>query len=219
MRFATAPFMLKTADNLEGGVDEGALDGMLASLRRDRVQWAAAIAYPWFGNGLPGVSVSTELMDWGVGLFVKASPLVAIDLSRAGFVIDNPSPGRCPILRAQGNLYTDIRALPGDAFYPERTAQTRGALAHRFEAEVTREIPPRIEAGAVVRDFQGDAARVVLELQICPACAGVLDGVVQGLLGYAVECLLGFQGQLGLLAQRSVHRELVTGLERRRLLF
>jgi non-heme chloroperoxidase len=85
---ATAPFLLKTKDNPDGGVEEGALNEMLTALRRDRAQWAAAIANPWFGNGLPGVSVSTELMDWGVGLFMKGSPLAAIDMLRAGFVTD-----------------------------------------------------------------------------------------------------------------------------------
>ena len=85
---ATAPFLLKTEDNPDGGVDEAALNEMLSGLRQDRPQWAAAIADPWFGNGLPGVSVSRELTNWGVGLFMKASPLAAIDMLRSSFVTD-----------------------------------------------------------------------------------------------------------------------------------
>jgi pimeloyl-ACP methyl ester carboxylesterase len=83
----TAPFLLKTEDN-PGGLDELVLDDMIVGLRNDRAQWATAIANPWFGNGLPGVSVSPELLDWGVGLFLKASPKAAIDMLRTSFVAD-----------------------------------------------------------------------------------------------------------------------------------
>ena len=83
----TAPFLLKTEDN-PGGMDELVLDDMIAGLRNDRAQWATAIANPWFGNGLPGVSVSPELLDWAVWLFLKASPKTAIDMLRTSFVAD-----------------------------------------------------------------------------------------------------------------------------------
>ena len=46
----------------------------------DRAQWASAIADAWFGVDLPGVSVSPELVRWGVGLFLQASPMAAIDM-------------------------------------------------------------------------------------------------------------------------------------------
>ena len=83
----TAPFLLRTEDNPDG-VDESVLVEMVTALYNDRAQWAAAIANPWFGNGLPSVSVSPELVDWGVGLFLKASAKAAIDMLRASFVTD-----------------------------------------------------------------------------------------------------------------------------------
>src|SRR3712207_7113992 len=47
--------------------------------------WASAIADPWFGVDLPGVTVSPELVRWGVGLFLQASPKAAIDMLRTFF--------------------------------------------------------------------------------------------------------------------------------------
>ncbi len=64
------------------------MDEIVAALYNDRAQWAAAIADPWFGNGLPGVSVSLELVDWGVGLFLKASLKAAVDMQRESFAAD-----------------------------------------------------------------------------------------------------------------------------------
>ena len=81
------PFSPKTADNPDG-VDEGVLAGMVAALYNDRARWAADIAPSWFGDGLPGVSVSPELLDWGVGLFLDASLRAAVELQRASFVTD-----------------------------------------------------------------------------------------------------------------------------------
>jgi len=54
----------------------------------DRAQWASAIADAWFGVDLPGVSVSPELVRWGVGLFLQASPMAAIDMLRTFFTTD-----------------------------------------------------------------------------------------------------------------------------------
>ena len=83
----TAPLLLKTEDNPDG-IDESVLDKIVAALYNDRARWAAAIANPWFGNGLPGVYVSPELVDWGVGLFLKASLKAAVDMQRASFAAD-----------------------------------------------------------------------------------------------------------------------------------
>jgi non-heme chloroperoxidase len=83
----TMPFLLKTEDNPDG-VDKSDLDDMIAALYNDRAQWASAIADPWFGVDLPGVSVSPELVRWGVGLFLQASPKAAIDMLRTFFTTD-----------------------------------------------------------------------------------------------------------------------------------
>jgi non-heme chloroperoxidase len=83
----TAPFLLKTEGNPDG-VDRAVLDGMIAGLRDDRQRWAAALANPWFGVNLPGVSVSQEMLDWAVGLFLQASPRAAIETIRAVYTTD-----------------------------------------------------------------------------------------------------------------------------------
>lgn len=83
----TAPYLLKTGDNPED-VDGAVLDDMIAGLRSDRQRWAAALANPWFGAGLPDVSVSWEMLDWAVGLFLQASPRAAIETIRAVYTTD-----------------------------------------------------------------------------------------------------------------------------------
>ena len=83
----TTPFLLKTEDNPDG-VEKSGLDYMIAALYNDRAQWATEIADPWFGVDLPGVSVSPQLVRWGVGLFLQASPKAAIDLLRTFFTTD-----------------------------------------------------------------------------------------------------------------------------------
>lgn len=84
---STAPYLLKTGDNPEG-VDGAMLDGIISGLRDDRPKWAASLAAPWFGAGLPGVSVSQEMLDWAVGMFLRASPRAAIETIRAVYTTD-----------------------------------------------------------------------------------------------------------------------------------
>jgi pimeloyl-ACP methyl ester carboxylesterase len=81
------PFSAKTEDNPDGA-DESVLAGMVAALYDDRARWASDIAPSWFGDGLPGVSVSAELLDWGVRLFLEASLRAAVELQRASFATD-----------------------------------------------------------------------------------------------------------------------------------
>jgi non-heme chloroperoxidase len=83
----TMPFLLKTEDNPDG-VEKSYLDDMIAALYNDRAQWASAIADPWFGVDLSGVTVTPELVRWGVGLFLQASPKAAIDMLRTFFTTD-----------------------------------------------------------------------------------------------------------------------------------
>jgi non-heme chloroperoxidase len=83
----TAPFLLKTEGN-PAGVDRAVLDDMISGLRDDRQRWAAVLANPWFGVGQPGVSISPEMLDWAVGLFLQASPRAAIETIRAVYTTD-----------------------------------------------------------------------------------------------------------------------------------
>jgi non-heme chloroperoxidase len=77
----TTPFLLKTPDN-PNGVDKSVFDQTVAALSEDRPRFFAAGASPFFGVGLPNVSVSPEMMQWGVGLALQSSPRAAIAMTR-----------------------------------------------------------------------------------------------------------------------------------------
>lgn len=64
-------------------MDEAAFEATLAAIADDRPGFAASVADAWFGNGLPGVSVSPGLQNWLIGLFLQASPRAAADMFRA----------------------------------------------------------------------------------------------------------------------------------------
>lgn len=86
------PFILKTADNPDG-LDKSVFDGMIAALESDRPQFLAASAPSFFGAGLPTVSVSPEMMQWGVGLALQASPKATIEMVRAFLADFRPDMG------------------------------------------------------------------------------------------------------------------------------
>jgi non-heme chloroperoxidase len=79
---ATAPFPLKTADNPEG-LDAGVFEGLRATMGRDSARFIASGAPGFFGAGLPGVSVSPETMQWGVGLCFQTSLRAMLECNRA----------------------------------------------------------------------------------------------------------------------------------------
>jgi non-heme chloroperoxidase len=76
------PFLLQTADNPDG-VDASVFDFIVAELEKDRPRYLAQSVPMFFGVGLPGVSVSPEMMAWGVGLALRASPKATIEMVRA----------------------------------------------------------------------------------------------------------------------------------------
>src|SRR5215207_7679815 len=100
-------------------------------------------------------------------------------------------------LRTQWDMRADSGALSGRALDPKRPAQVCDALAHRLQAEVSRERTRRIEALTIVRNFQEDLVRVLLQPQLHTLSLGVLDRIVQGLLGDAIDRLLYLQRRVG----------------------
>src|SRR5919199_1146498 len=92
-------------------------------------------------------------------------------------------------LRTRWDPHADPGALFGRALDPKRTTQARDALAHRLQAEVPRERARRVEALAIVPNFQEDLAPVLLQPQLHAPGLGVLDRVVQSLLGDAIDRL------------------------------
>ena len=76
------------------------------------------------------------------------------------------SPGIAPLrrsvpLRTRRDLHADPGALSGRAFDPKRPAQARDALAHRLQAEVSGEGALRIEALAIVANFQEEVTCIL----------------------------------------------------------
>jgi pimeloyl-ACP methyl ester carboxylesterase len=78
----TTPFLLKTPDNPDG-VDKRVFDEMVAELQRDRPHFTAQSAPGFFGIGLPNMSISPEIVQWGIGLALQACPKATIDVIRA----------------------------------------------------------------------------------------------------------------------------------------
>ncbi len=79
---AVTPYLLKTADNPQGA-DKAVFDGIVAGLNKDRPHFLAGFGKTFFGAGLLNFSVSSEILDWSLGLALQASPKATIDCVRA----------------------------------------------------------------------------------------------------------------------------------------
>src|SRR5215216_2350167 len=132
----------------------------------------------------------------------------------------DPSPGeRTPLLSTRWDPHANSAALSGRALDPKPPAQVCNALAHRLQAEVSRERTRRFEALTIVVNLQEDLVLLLLQVQLHTLSLGVLDRVVQGLLGDAIERLLYLQRRLGFVAKAHVDRKLVACLHQCRLFF
>jgi pimeloyl-ACP methyl ester carboxylesterase len=74
----TTPYVLRAADN-PAGVPREYFDEMIAGLMEDRPRYLAQAAPGFFGGG----SVSDEIVQWGVGLALRASPIATVEMIRA----------------------------------------------------------------------------------------------------------------------------------------
>ena len=83
----TTPFIMRTADNSEG-LDVSVLDGVVARIQQDRARYVADIASGFFGAGLPGCSVSPEMLAWGIGLCLQSSAKASVEMLRTNFRTD-----------------------------------------------------------------------------------------------------------------------------------
>jgi EamA-like transporter family len=78
-------------------------------------------------------------------------------------------------LRTRWNLRADSAALSGRALDLKRPAQACDALAHRLQAEVSRERTRRIEAPSIVANLQEDLVRLLLlQVQLHTLSLGVV---------------------------------------------
>jgi non-heme chloroperoxidase len=83
----TTPFLLKTADN-PGGVDGSLFAEHRAQWRRDFGRWLVDNEGPYFGDGLPGCSVSAPLRDWTKDDMLATTLQAAIEFQRSGASTD-----------------------------------------------------------------------------------------------------------------------------------
>jgi non-heme chloroperoxidase len=83
----TTPFLLKTADN-PGGVDGSLFAEHRAHWRRDFGRWLLDNEGPYFGDGLPGGSVSAPLRDWTKADMLATTLQAAIEFQRSGASTD-----------------------------------------------------------------------------------------------------------------------------------
>ncbi len=74
----TTPFLLKTEDNTNG-IDKSVFDETIAALIKDRPKYINNLAASFFGVGLPDISVSPEMMQWGVNLCFQSSLNSAVE--------------------------------------------------------------------------------------------------------------------------------------------
>jgi pimeloyl-ACP methyl ester carboxylesterase len=84
---ATAPFPMKTADN-PAAIDRELMEADLAARTADRPRWFAENADGFFGIGLPGISVSPELVQHVIRQCLDCSPRAASAFFLAGFTTD-----------------------------------------------------------------------------------------------------------------------------------
>jgi non-heme chloroperoxidase len=83
----TLPYLRRDKTNPDG-VDPALFDQIVAALRADRPGYLAELAPAAIGIGLPGVEVSSALVDWALGLFMTSSPKASIDTVRTHTATD-----------------------------------------------------------------------------------------------------------------------------------
>jgi non-heme chloroperoxidase len=84
---ATAPFPLKTEDN-PIAIDRALMEADMAVRTADRPKWFADNADAFFGVGLPGISVSPELVTFLIRQCLECSARAAAAFFLTGFTTD-----------------------------------------------------------------------------------------------------------------------------------
>jgi non-heme chloroperoxidase len=79
---ATLPFPLKTATN-PAGVDASLFAAVTEQWRHDYGQWITDNTAAFFGDGLPGCSVSQPIRDWTIADLLSTSPIARFQCNRA----------------------------------------------------------------------------------------------------------------------------------------
>jgi non-heme chloroperoxidase len=129
------PFALKTADNPDG-MDKSVFDGLVAALREDRPHFLTVSAPAFFGGDARDCSVSPEIIEWAVGIFMQSSPKATIDMVPMMYETD---------FRPEMNVFT----MPTLIIHGEHDTNAPLDLTAR---KTVQEIP-----GSELRVYQGAA--------------------------------------------------------------
>jgi pimeloyl-ACP methyl ester carboxylesterase len=79
---SVTPYLQKGADNPDG-VDKSVFDQMVDGLHNDRPHFLAAFGKQFFGAGLLNFEVTSEILQWSLGMALQASPKATLDCVRA----------------------------------------------------------------------------------------------------------------------------------------
>ena len=129
----------------------------------------------------------------------------------------NPGPGVSRRSFADRYLNVNTRS-PRGALSPEQSAQMRGTLTHRTQAEVSGRHCRLIESNSVVVYFQANHAVLAEQPKTDQRCVCVRCNIVQRFLHDAVYRLFHFQGNLRLVAEICMHLDPVPGTKRGNML-
>jgi pimeloyl-ACP methyl ester carboxylesterase len=79
---AVTPYMLKTPDH-QDGVEPAVFEHMLAGLRADRPHFLANFGRSFFGAGLLNFSISSEILNWSLGMALQGSLHATLECARS----------------------------------------------------------------------------------------------------------------------------------------
>ncbi len=79
---AVTPFLLKTPDH-ESGVDPNVFDQMISGLLADRPHFLANFGKSFFGAGLLNFSISSEVLQWALGMALQGSARATVECVRS----------------------------------------------------------------------------------------------------------------------------------------
>ncbi len=79
---AVTPFLLKTPDH-EAGVDPSVFDQMISGLLADRPHFLATFGKSFFGAGLLNFSISSEILQWALGMALQGSARATVECVRS----------------------------------------------------------------------------------------------------------------------------------------
>lgn len=147
------PMTVRTADNPDG-IDEAAIEGMIAELERDVRQWCVAAAPPFFGAGNP---VDPEIVDWTVDQIVAVPVPTLVATQRMGSNTDYRAELTeldLPVLLIQGDADVStpiaLTGRPTAALVPDATLIEIPGAAHGLYVTHEDRIVEELEAFCAV---------------------------------------------------------------------